>query len=441
MITLDRSSKLYHEMSRIVPGGVHSNFRFAEPHPLYFSKAEGPRIWDVDGNSYIDCVVNNGALILGHKHPKVVEAVRSQLEVGLTAAVETELSYRVSKLVTELVPSAEMVRFANSGTEAVMKALMMSRAYTGRDWIIKAEGCYHGWYDQVAISEFPPIERAGPPDSPLPVPESGGLLKGVEERTIVVPYNDADAVELALRKHGENVAALLIEPVAHNMGTVLPEEGYLKRLREITEQFGVLLIFDEVITGFRIAPGGAQQYFGVKPDLSVFAKAIANGFPLAAVAGLSDVISSTTPVKGNVGYAGTYNGHQVSLAAAEATLQQLRDGKVSQHLHARTKMLVDGFNEAAAELDVQARAQGIGGQFHTYFTGSEVRNYRDALRTDGKAYRMFRDRLLQRGVYFAQQRIFHHGITDAHDRTDLENILKGFREALAAVSKPIQVKP
>jgi glutamate-1-semialdehyde 2,1-aminomutase len=434
MVTLERSRQLYEAMRTIVPGGVHSNFRYQEPHPLYFARAEGARIWDVDGNEYIDCVINNGALILGHRHPRVVEAVKAQLENGLTAAVESELSYRVSKLMVEMIPGAEMVRFSNTGTEAIMKALMVARAYTGKEWIIKAEGCYHGWYEQVAVSEFPPLDQAGPPEEPQPVPETQGLLQGVEERVVVVPYNDPEALERAVKRNRDRVAALLLEPVAHNMGTVPPREGYLERARELTEQYGILLVFDEVISGFRAAPGGAQEYFGIKPDLSVFAKAIANGFPLSALTGIREVMEITTPRTGRVAYAGTYNGHQIALAAAEATLLELRDGRVAEYLHRTTRQLVEGFNKIARDLGVAARLQGFAGKFHAYFTDREVYNYRDAQTSDEAAYRTFRDTLLEQGVYFNPSKIFHHGVTYAHTSSDIEAILAGFEAALRAVA-------
>jgi glutamate-1-semialdehyde 2,1-aminomutase len=268
----EKSTELLHTYSAIVPGGVHSNFR----QPVYFERARGARLWDVDGNEYIDCVINNGACILGHGDYEVEAAVKDALRQGLTAGLETEMCLKVARQLHEMIPSAEQVRFANSGTEAVMKALMIARAYTGREKIIKVEGCYHGWFDEAQVSVHPDPHEAGPPDRPIPVLSTGGIRSNTTETVLVIPFNNSEALESILDHHKGEVAALLMEAVVFNSGGIRPRPGYLEEIRRLTRKHSVIWILDEVITGFRLAPGGAQEYFGVIPDMSVFAKAIAN---------------------------------------------------------------------------------------------------------------------------------------------------------------------
>lgn len=433
-----KSRAIYRTASKIIPGGVHSNFRFFRPHPVYFAKASGCRIWDVDGNEYIDCVMNNGALILGHKDPRVTRAVRNQIQTGLTAAVESELSYLVAKKLHEMVPTAEMVRFSTTGTEAVMHAVMLARAYTKKNKIAKIEGGYNGWYDQVAISEHPPLAQAGPRDSPRSVVSSEGLLDGVERQTYVIPFNDEFAAERILRRNKREVAALLIEPVAFNMGAVLPKRNYLKAIREITEENDVLLIFDEVISGFRLAPGGAQEYYGVEPDLSVFAKAIANGFPLSAIVGIEEVMRLTTPDVGSVAYAGTYNGHQISLAAASVTLDPLQDGSIQRRLNLSTSWMIKRFTEFVEDIGLEARLQGIGGQFQIYFTGSKVTEYRVASTSNPALFRRFRENMLAAGVYLLPFVLFHHGISAAHSQRELDHTMEAAQRSLAVLKAEVR---
>jgi len=400
------------------------------PHPIYFQRAKGSKIWDVDGNEYIDCVMNFGPCILGHGHPKVIEAVKNRLETGLTVGLETELNIKVAKKLVEMVPSAEMVRFSNTGTEAIMHAIHIARGYTGKDKIIKVEGGYNGWYDDVLVSYRPPLKLAGPETSPNPVPDSGGLRV---KDTLVIPFNNEEVAEKIIKKNKEEVAALIMEPIMFNIGCALPKDGYLKAIREITEENDVLLIFDEVRTGFRVAPGGAQQYYGVIPDLTVFAKAIANGFPLSAVVGKRDIMKVTDPVEGRVVYAGTYNANQIGVAAASATLEELSDGSVQKYLNESTQYLVKRFEEIAEDKGISARIQGIGGSFQVYFTDREVIDYRSTFHVDASKYMKFQKVMFDENIYFWPKHLFCHCISAAHTKEDLEKIINAMELAVSNI--------
>jgi glutamate-1-semialdehyde 2,1-aminomutase len=434
------SKVLYESARRVITGGVHSGVRFQEPHPIYFKRAKGSRIWDVDENEYIDCIVNMGACVLGHGDSKVLDAVAAQLSTGLTAGLESELSVRAAEGISQLVPSAEIVKFSNTGTEAVMHAIQIARGFTGKNRIIKIEGGYDGWYDFTLVSVHPRSEETGPAEAPAAVSGSRGISTAATKETIVIPYNNLGAAETLVRKFAKEAAALIVEPVAFNMGCVLPKEGYLNGLREITECHDVLLIFDEVISGFRMAPGGAQSYYKVTPDLSVFGKAIANGFPVSAVVGKKEIMEITDPKKGKVAFMGTYNASQASLAACDASVRQLADGKVQSHLHRASEILVKGFDEAARAVGVAARMQGIGGKFQVYFTNHEVTDYRSAALSDEEKYAAFQKAMVSRGIYFYHgasfpTHLFHHGVSYAHSDEDLKTILRAAEESLGEMKR------
>ncbi|HXY82990.1 MAG TPA: aminotransferase class III-fold pyridoxal phosphate-dependent enzyme [Candidatus Saccharimonadales bacterium] len=427
------SEKIYRDISpRLVPGGIHSNIRFIDPHPLWFSRAKGSRIWDVDQNEYVDCVINMAALILGHCDERVTAAVKEQIDRGLTCGVETELNVRVAKLLHEMIPCAESVKFSNTGTEAVMKAIMIARGFTGKEAIIKAEGGYNGWQDTVAVSYNPDLKKAGPKKSPNVVPESSGVLKKATGSTIIMPYNDADVTEKLVKRYRKKLAAVLVEPVAFNLGCVRPREEYLRTLREIADQYGVLLIFDEIISGFRVAPGGAQEYYGVTPDIATFAKAIANGFPMSAVAARADIMEVTRP-KNKVGWAGVYNASQVSMAASLATLEIIKDGEIQRKLNDESATLERKFSELAKEEKVQAQLLSFGGQFQTYFTDAQIVDYRSACKADQTKFTVLREHMLAEGIYMLPGRFFHHGLVAAHSEADLNHITSAMRSGLQKI--------
>lgn len=431
-LNTSQSRTCYERINSRVPGGIHSNIRYMHPYPLWFSRAKGGRIWDVDGNEYIDCVINMSALILGHGDERVTRAVAEQIDTGLTCGVETELSVKVAEQVSRMVPCAEAVKFSNSGTEAVMKALMIARAYSGKQKILKLEGGYNGWQDSVAVSSKPSLKKAGPKMRPKAVPENVGLLKSAVDATLVMPFNDLEAAEKIIKKHKKELAAVIVEPIMFNLGCVLPKAGYLQGLKEITTRHDVLLIFDEIISGFRVAPGGAQEYYRVTPDLATFAKAIANGFPMSAVAGRAEIMSTTGP-SGKAGWAGVYNGSQVSLAASHATLEQLADGEVHKRLNKECEQFEKRFAELARDAKVPAQLSAFGGQFQVYFTDRKITDYRTACKADPTQFMVFQAELLRAGIYTLPITLFHHGLVAAHNQEDMERIFTGIRDGLRKV--------
>jgi glutamate-1-semialdehyde 2,1-aminomutase len=436
-----RSKSYYQKASRLITGGVHSNYRFHEPHPRYYTHASGPYIWDVDGNKYVDCILNAGACVLGHGYPKVVEAVKEQLKTGLTVGLESELSIETAQMIHEMVPSAEVVRFSNSGTEAVMHAIQIARGHTGRDKIAKLEGGFNGWYDYALVSTHPDLNDAGPANNPVSVPASNGLSQHASE-TIIVPFNDIENTSRILQQHKDEIAALILEPVMFNVGCVQPRLEYLKAAREVTEKLGAVLIFDEIISGFRMAPGGAQEYYGVTPDMSTFAKAMANGFPLSAVVGKREIMEITNPKSSaslstheGVAYYGTYNGNQMSLAAARATLGELKSGKIQKHLHERIRWLRKEFVSMTDKTGIKARMAGIGGKFCVYFMEEEPVDYRTAMGTDARKYALFRKTMVESGIMMHPMATNHHGITWSHTNEALDEMLTAMEFALREVKR------
>jgi len=431
-VDLSKSKELYESAREFTPGGIHSNVRWMEPHPMYFSKALGAKIWDADGNEYLDCLGNYGALILGHGDHDVIEAIKQQLDTGLTSGVESELSIDVARKMNQIIPCCEKVRFANSGTEAVMHAIQIARGYTKKERILKAEGNYHGWYDYIYCSN-----RYSFKDWPLPkpYPSSQGLSSDVVSKTLVVPWNDLEKTEEVINRYKDEIAVMIIEPVNHNIGCALPRKGYLEGVRELTKKNNILLIFDEVITGFRPAPGGAQEFFKVTPDLATFGKALANGFPMSAVAGRKEVMEVISPSLNKVSYGGTYNGHQAVLAAASATLEKLKTGEIQKQLNRQTEKLVNGFNSMSARTGVEVRMQGFGGKFQAYFTSQEVIDWRTASGADQTAHKKLRDGLLERGILWPNSCFSHPCITAAHTDQDIDRILETSEEVLEKIAK------
>ncbi|UCF90064.1 MAG: aspartate aminotransferase family protein [Desulfobacterales bacterium] len=433
---VEKSTALLERYGGIIPGGVHSNFR----QPVYFERASGSRLYDVDGNEYIDCVVNNGACILGHGDPDVAAEVKKALQQGLTSGIESELSLKVAKQLHDMIPSAEQVRFANAGTEAVMKSLMLARCFTGREKIIKVEGAYHGWFDEAQVSVHPEPGAAGPPDRPIPVPSTGGIRQNTVDTVLIIPFNNLEALEYTLAANKGEVAALLLEPVVFNSGCIMPRPGYLEGVRRLTQKYDVVWIMDEVITGFRLAPGGAQERFGVTPDMSVFAKAIANGWPLSAVVGRKDIMSLSHP-GGKVLYGGTYNGSQATLAAAHACLEKLKTGRIQKHLQALTDRLQDLFRERVQDRGLAARLEQFGGQYQVFFTDREIFDYRTACAADRESYLVFQQTVREQGIWMSDGYLFHHGVTDAHTDEDLDQIITAYDRGLAKVAERIRTRP
>ena len=441
MRSYEKSIALYERTRKSLAGGVSSNVRYAAtPVPLFFARGEGARLFDVDGNVHIDYVLGNGPAILGHAPPKVVEAVAASLGEGQLFAAQNPRETELAERLTGLLPSAEVVRFTTSGTEAVLMAMRLARAFTGRDKILKFEGHYHGWSDQAYISARPPLNEAGPADSPVPVAGSPGMPASVLGDVAVCGWNDLELLEQALERHRGEIAAVIMEPIMVNGGAILPLPGYLAGAKELCHKHGALFILDEVITGFRVGLGGAQAKFGVAADLSIYAKAVAAGFPLALVAGRRDVMDALLD-KG-VMHGGTYNGNVQSMAAALAALDELQagNGALYDGLEACGTRLMEGLRTLAARHGLPILVQGMPAIFQTFFTsGPAPRNYRESAACDRDAMLAFHAALQEEGVRVQQAGKWF--LSTAHDGPVIDETLAAADRAMAKMAPSKRAAP
>lgn len=415
---------------RSLAGGVSSPFRAKFPVPLYFADASGSRMRDVDGNEYIDYTLAWGPLILGHRHPALVEAIRRQADRPHILGAQHDLEYEVAEKIQQLVPCAGRVAFTSSGSEAVQLALRLARAATGRTLVLKFEGHYHGWMDSVLISHHPRADQIGPLEQPHAVPESRGQVANALDNVLVAPWNRLDILEALLAQRGHEVAAIITEPVLCNSGCLLPQPGYLEALRRLADRYGALLIFDEIITGFRMGLAGAQGFYGVTPDLATFGKALAGGPPLSAVAGRTEIMELIGD--GGVAFGGTFNGNPISLACAQATLGELeRDGGAALAKANRLgEELMHGIRDAAHKHGVPLQVTGFGAAFALHFTErSELRDYRDTLADDRKKLAAFLLRALEKGVYALPDGRMY--VSAAHTKEDVARTLEALDAVLA----------
>jgi glutamate-1-semialdehyde 2,1-aminomutase len=427
---LTKSKELYEKAVVSVPGGVHSNSRFKTPHPIYFKKADGAFIEDVDGNRYIDCIMGNGSIILGHNDSDFKERMLDYSTSGIVTGVETELSIKTAEKFLSFVTTAEQVRYTNTGTEAVMHAMMMARDYTGKTDIAVIEGAYNGWHDAVFVSTWPDLTSAGEKTSPNSLPGSTGLNEKIVQSTLVLPFNNLESAERLLTENKNRIAALIIEPTMIDIGFIPAKKTYLEGLRIICDKLNIVLVFDELLTGFRVSPGGAQDHYGIIPDLSTFGKAISNGYMLAALAGKAKIFETVTPGKGKCSFVGTYNGHQVSLAASMAFMEIYEEKQVFNTLQRRTEKLISEFKKLTEKHGIAAKMQGRGGHFHWYFTDQELHDYRDAAVTDKEKYTIFSKALNEKGVYCSPNYLLHHAISLAHTDKVIEHLLYFIDESL-----------
>jgi len=435
MIKTDESKRLYDKAKKFSPKGVHSGARAWTPYPIFLERASGSKIYDVDGNKYIDYQMSYGPNILGHNPPIVVEAVKKQLDECTMTGAPFPKDVDLAEKIARLVPCAETVRFCNSGGEAVSHAVRIARGYTKKDKIVKVEGGYHGCMELMASTQ-PTIAEAGPVDNPATVPNCPGIPKGVLENIIVVPYNDAKAVERIAKKHGKEIAAMHVEPILGNVGAIMPEKGYLKSLRELTEENNILLIFDEVITGFRVDLGGAQKLYGVTPDMFTFGKAVAGGFPIAGLGGKREVMEGAI-VKEGVMVSGTYNANPLMVSAALANLGVLEenDGQVLKDIAEKGRKLILGIQETIMSNNIDGIVQGPGSFFHIFFTKlKKIANYREATSLDATKYRKMWQGLMERGIYFPQSEWENWFVSAAHTKEDVDKTL----EAVETVFKTLK---
>jgi glutamate-1-semialdehyde 2,1-aminomutase len=396
LLNFDKSRQRLREASQYLAGGVSSNFRLGiSPTPLVIKRADGALLYDLDDNMLIDYYMGMGPIIIGHNPPSIAEAVAEQARSGLLFAAQSEIEYEAARLVCEIVPCAERIRFGSSGTEVVQAALRLARAATKRSVVIKFEGHYHGWLDNILWSVAPPLDQAGPAEAPQAVPGSHGQDHLAGENIEVLTWNDLDMLRTRLQRG--DVAAVIMEPIMCNTSAILPDPGYIEGVRELCTQTGTILIFDEVITGFRAALGGAQQYLGVTPDLATFGKAIANGFPVACLAGRADLMDML--VTAGVMHGGTYNAQAVCMAATVATLQTISQPHFHDNLGHQGTRLMNGLTAVFEAAGVPARIQGLPTIFHLALgTDKPITNYRESLQADKALYRRFTTALLQRGV-------------------------------------------
>jgi glutamate-1-semialdehyde 2,1-aminomutase len=390
-----KSQHLFERAQASIPGGVNSParaFRSVGGTPVFIERGEGARLYDVDGNSYLDYVGSWGPLLLGHRHPRVIEALREVLAVGTSFGAPTQREVEIAELICELVPSIEMVRLVNSGTEATMSALRAARGFTGRDLAVKFIGCYHGHVDSLLV-------KAGSGVATLGITDSAGVPRAFADTTIPLPFNSIEAVEQCFAQHGRNIACVILEPVVGNMGCVPPQAGFLEALRQITTLHGALLIFDEVMTGFRLALGGAQELFGVTPDLTTLGKVIGGGLPVGAYGGRLDVMRQVAPL-GPVYQAGTLSGNPLAVAGGLAMLRELRKlPGIYDALDGRGKRLADGVANAARKAGVALTINRVGSMITFFFHEGPVRNFEEASRSDTKRFGRFFHGMLDAGIY------------------------------------------
>ncbi len=425
-MNVERSKALFEEAKKYIPGGVNSPvraFKSVGDTPRFIERAKGSHIWDVDGNEYIDYVCSWGPMILGHAHPEVIKAIQEQAEKGTSYGAPTELEVKLAKMIVDLVPSVEKVRMVNSGTEATMSAIRLARGYTKRDKVIKFEGGYHGHVDSLLV-------KAGSGLTTFGVPTSPGIPEDFAKHTITVPFNNIDALKEVINQYGNDIACVIMEPVMANAGLIIPEDGFLEKVREITAENGILLIFDEVITGFRLSIGGAQKYFNIEPDLSCFGKIIGGGLPVGAFGGKEEIMNHLAP-EGPVYQAGTLSGNPLAMVAGIKTLELLQKPGTYKTLREKTEKLSSGLKEAAKEAGIYKKLcfKQIESISIVYFTSKNVKDYQTALTSNTEAYATFFKEMLKQGVYFAPSQFEVAFISTAHSDFDIERTIEAARVA------------
>lgn len=422
------SHDLFLRAQRLMPGGVNSPvraFKSVGGEPFFAHRAKGAYLFDVDGRRYIDYVGSWGPMIAGHAHPSVLEAVFNAAREGLSFGVPNPLEVTMAETIARMVPSVEMVRMVNSGTEATLSAIRLARGATGRNRIVKFEGCYHGHGDSFLVKAGSGALTLGQPDSP-------GVPAALADLTLTLPYNDSAAAAELFARHGKEIAALIVEPIAGNMNCILPREGFLGDLRRLCDQYGAVLIFDEVMTGFRVAAGGAQQLYNVQPDLTTFGKIIGGGMPVGAYGGRRELMRQVAPA-GPVYQAGTLSGNPVAMAAGLATLELVRQPGFHRQLEAKTHLLCDGLEAAAREAGVAVTTNRVCGMFGLFFSAEKVQSYAQATACDLDAFKRFFHAMLERGVYLAPSAFEAGFVSSAHAEADIEATVEAARAAFRVV--------
>ena len=419
---------LWQRANKVLPGGVNSPVRawkVVKGKPIFIKKAKGPNIYGINGNRYIDYVCSWGPMIVGHAHPKVTKAIKKAVSLGTSFGAPTRLEVELAELIVEAVPSIEKVRMVNSGTEATMSAIRLARAYTERDKVIKFDGCYHGHADDFLV-------KAGSGLATLGIAASPGVPDDLVKNTLSLPYNDINSVEETFLRHGKDIAAVIVEPVAGNMGVVLPENEFLERLRKITNKYGTVLIFDEVITGFRVGWSGAQAFYKIVPDLTCLGKIIGGGLPVGAYGGKKEIMSLVAP-EGSVYQAGTLSGNPLAMAAGLQTLRILKGEGVYAILEKRTKELVEGIKAVAKDEGIPLQINYIASMFSLFFTNEPVKDYNSALKSDIDLFIKYFYAMLKRGIYLAPSAFEASFVSLAHRKKDIDYTLKAVKESFKEI--------
>ena len=436
MLNLEKSLEAFEEAKTLMPGGVNSpvrSYRNVDCNPPFIARGEGAHIFDIDGNEYVDYVLSWGPLVAGHAHPAVVSALADAAARGTSYGAPTTLESDLVRLVQKAYPSMQLVRMVNSGTEATMSALRLARGFTGRSKIVKFVGCYHGHSDSLLVDAGSGLATFGVPSSP-------GVTEGVAKDTITVPFNDTDAITRVMTEYGKDIACIIVEPVAGNMGCVLPENGYLDTLRALTEKHGALLIFDEVMCGFRASLGGAQAAYGITPDLTCLGKIIGGGLPCAAYGGRRDIMEQIAPA-GPVYQAGTLSGNPLAMTAGIETLKLILkepepgEADASRALTLKTKKLVLGMETAAREAGVKIQAHQAGSMFSIFFSENAVKDYATSVACDQEAFKVWFRAMLEQGIYLAPSQFETLFLSLAHTDEDIDRTIAAAEKAFAAVRK------
>ena len=432
-----KSRAHWERVRKSIPSGVESNVRFFEPYPFYVKRAKGAYLWDIDGNKIVDYALGYGPMILGHNHPAVVKAVKQQIDKGTMFGASAEIALEYVNIVKKALPSIEMFRFANSGTEATMHPLRVARAYTGKEKIAKAEGAYHGGHDYVLQSVDIPADKLKDKRHQPAVPFGKGIPKCISDLVVIYPFNDWGATEEVLTKNADDLAAVIIEPIQAGGGCFAPRDNYLKRLRKLTKDLGIILIFDEVLTGFRVAFGGAQERYGVKPDLTSIAKIAGGGYQLGGFGGKKEIMEEIIPKDGgNVYHGGTYNAHPVAVTAGLTTLKILSKPGTYAKIGRIGDSLFHGLRDAAEDEGVDVWVESVGSLGQMYFTDHEVATWRDASDADADKWRHWFMHSLGRGVFFGVPHADEHFFTSlVHSKEDIEKSIGISREAFKQIAK------
>jgi len=429
-MNLASSQNLFKRALELIPGGVNSPVRACKSvgaDPVFINRAQGCLIFDADANQYIDYIGSWGPLILGHRHPAVIEAIIAVLDRGTSFGAPIDLEVRLAQMVIEAVPSVEMVRMVNSGTEATMSAVRLARGVTQRNTIIKFDGCYHGHADTLLVA-------AGSGVATLGIPGSPGVPESVAQNTLSLPYNDIDGLKGVMQKQGQSVAGIIVEPVAGNMGLIPPAPGFLEALRELADRYGAILIFDEVMTGFRVAYGGAQALYGIMPDLTCFGKIIGGGLPVGAYGGRHDLMSKIAP-QGPVYQAGTLSGNPVAMAAGIATLEQIQKDGFYQALDAKAERLLSGLEQAAIKSGIPVQAKRVASMLGLFFNEREVQNFEDAKTCDLERFSAFYNGMRQNGIYIAPSQFEALFISSAHEAEHIEATIRAAEKVFTQLKK------